>query len=431
MSGCKPVGYVLWAVAVSLLVMALGVLTAGAQGAVRGGFTLADVAERDRLIAAQEALLNFFRCQFGIDVEAVPGGCVAGNPVEGFSQPADFAGIPSARDIAVRDRLVARQEALLNTYRCRYGVNLHTVEGGCGRFAPTGRVARHDVRLLTVAEAVANGGLPKGVVTPSGVTVAVVGRANNGYRVITPCGNPATVTKGQPLRNVKVVIDPGHGGTSDYGASGPNGLSEKALNLTLSRAVLDELSSRGITAATTRTGDYDTLLSVRAGFADNLGAEALVSLHHNAPTLATGSVPGSEVFVQSESRQAARADSARLGGLLYTEITEALSRFKGVRWSRLSDAGVLRVLVPNGRDAYGMIRRPNIPAVLVEYGYLSNPSEAALFATEEYITVAAKATANAIEAYLNTTRTGAEVQPSPRVFTPASAPSRCIEVELE
>ncbi|MCY4272371.1 MAG: N-acetylmuramoyl-L-alanine amidase [bacterium] len=417
--------------AVSLLALALGASAAGAQGASPGGSTPEDVVARDSLIAAQETLLNFFRCQFGLDVEAVPGGCADGYPTRGFSPPGEFEGIPSAEDIAVRDRLVAVQEALLNTYRCRYGVDIHAVAGGCQQFAPAERTARPAADLLTAAEAVAEGGLPRGLVTPSGVTVAVAGRDGDGYRVVTPCGNNATVSKGRPLRNVRVVIDPGHGGASDSGPYGPNGLVEKNLNLTLSRAVLGELASRGITASTTRTGDYDTLLSVRAGFADALGAEALVSLHHNAPTFATGSVPGTEVFVQSASRQVARADSARLGGLLYAEITEALSRFKGVRWSRLSDAGVLRVLVPDGRDAYGMIRRPNLPATLVEYGYLSNPSEAALFATDEYIAVAAKATANAIEAYLNTDRSGAEVRSPPRVFTPQRAPSRCTEVELE
>ncbi len=274
-------------------------------------------------------------------------------------------------------------------------------------------------------------GEPRGLITPSGVPVAVTGRAGTGYVVRTPCGNTAEVSTGEPLHQTQIVLDPGHGGWWDPGAVGPNGLRESDLNLTLARAVVEELADRGITAVLTRTGDYGLPLSMRAGFADALDADALVSIHHNAPTWGKTGRPGTEVYVQSVSYSVARADSSRLGGLLYQEITAALSRFDDVAWSGLPTAGVLRVLLPKGGDAYGMIRRPNLPAVLVEYGYLSNPSEAALFATDRYIGVAADATADAIEAYLNTDRPGTGFISQPRVFDPDGAPTRCEEVALE
>ena len=261
--------------------------------------------------------------------------------------------------------------------------------------------------------------------------VAVIGRAGGGYLVRTPCGNAAEVTGGDPIDGMRVVLDPGHGGRFDVGAVGPNGLAEDVLNLTLSRAILAELARRDIPAAAARTGDYGSLLSVRAALADAVGADALISLHHNAPTHRLGDSPGTEVYVQSDDDETPRSDSARLGGLLYEEITTALSMFADVSWSRLPDAGVLRVLFPWGGDAYGMIRRPAVPAVLVEYGYLSNPSEAELFATDDYIGIAATATANAIEDYLNTDRPGSGLVERPRRFDPARAPSRCAEVPLE
>ena len=272
---------------------------------------------------------------------------------------------------------------------------------------------------------------PRALMTPTGVPVAVLGRAGRGYLVRTPCGNTAEITSGEPIDGVRVVLDPGHGGRFSVGAIGPNGLAEDDLNLTLSRAILAELARRDIPAATTRTGDYGTLLSVRAAFADALGADALISIHHNAPTWQLGDAPGTEVYVQSIDAETPRPASERLGGLLYEEITTALAMFADVSWSRLPAAGVLRVLLPVGGDAYGMIRRPAIPAVLVEYGYLSNPSEAELFATDEYIEVAAAATADAIEAYLNTDRAGTGYLEATRVFDPASAPTRCAEIPLE
>ena len=283
----------------------------------------------------------------------------------------------------------------------------------------------------TTLDTTTPGCVPAGLVTPTGIPVAVLERTASGFLVRTPCGNTAEVSKGVFINDVRVVIDPGHGGPVDTGAVGPNGLVERDLNLTLARAVIDELARRGISAVSTRTGDYGTLLSVRAALADHLGVEALVSIHHNAPTWATSSIPGSEVFIQSASRDLARADSARLGGLLYEEVTAALATFDGITWSRSASAGVLRVLSSRGSDAYGMIVRPEVPTALIEYGYLSNPSEAALFATDGYIQVAATATADAIDAYLHTERPGTGFIQRPRIYNPGRAPSFCEDPALE
>lgn len=257
---------------------------------------------------------------------------------------------------------------------------------------------------------------PPAVITPLGIPVEVIRRSGAGYLVRTPCGNTAEVSAGTPIEEARVVLDPGHGGSWNTGAIGPNGLVESDLNLRLSRAVLDELAERGIAAATTRTRYYGMLLSVRAAFADALGPDALISIHHNAPTWDRSDVPGTEVYVQSATAERARTDSARLGGLLYEEVTAALATFDNIAWSGLRDAGVLRVLLPGGGDLYGMIRLPYVPSVLVEYGYLSNPTEAELFATDEYLRVAAKATADAIDAYLHSDRPGTGFVQEPRVF---------------
>ncbi len=415
--------------------LALGSGAVSAQDAPSGEFTREDIEVRDNLIAAQETLLNVYRCRFGVDIGTVPGGCADGLPNQGFSRPGEFGGTPTLEEIELRDELIAVQESLLNTYRCRFDfeIDTHITPEGCpGQPGSTGSMSPKIVSFesLVLSEGF-DGDPPPGLITPTGVSVAVLGVNEGKFVVMTPCGSISTVGAGLPLSGVRVVLDPGHGGSYDVGAVGPNGLAERDLNLTLSYAVLDELSSRGIPAASTRSGHYGSPLSVRAAFADALGAEALVSIHHNGPTYGIGNRPGTEVYVQSVSAQQARADSARLGGLLYQEITEALSGFDNVAWSRVANAGVMRVLSTRGRDAYGMIIHPAVPAVLVEYGYLTNRSEAALFATDEYIRVAAKATANAIEAFLNTDRSGTEPNQRPRVFNPARAPSSCNEVALE
>ena len=289
-----------------------------------------------------------------------------------------------------------------------------------------------EVGAITDDEFSAPATTPPAVVTPLGVPVEVIRRSGAGYLVRTPCGETAKISAGVPIERARVVIDPGHGGKWNTGALGPNGLVESDLNLKLSRAVLGELAQSGISAATTRTGDYAVRLSVRAAFADALRADALVSIHHNAPTWDRSDVPGTEVYVQSATARRSRSDSARLGGLLFEEITAALITFDNITWSRLRDAGVLRVLLPSGRDAYGIIRHPSVASVIVEYGYLSNPAEAELFATDRYIRVAAKATADAIDAYLHSDRPGTGFIDRPRVFDLHShSSSPCTDPALE
>ena len=90
-----------------------------------------EIAVRDQLVAAQESLLNTYRCLYDIDTQAVRGGCVSGQPAYGPVLPGVFQGVPNAQEVAIRDQLVAAQESLLNTYRCRFDVDTQLVPRGC------------------------------------------------------------------------------------------------------------------------------------------------------------------------------------------------------------------------------------------------------------------------------------------------------------
>lgn len=239
-----------------------------------------------------------------------------------------------------------------------------------------------------------------GLVTPTGVTVAVLRETETGSLVMTPCGFETEIATGDPIGITRVVIDPGHGGPTDTGAVGANGLAEKEINLEVARLVVAMLEDRGITAVLTRTDDYTSPLFVRAHLADTLRAEIMVSIHHNAPTPGPSDHPGIETFIQKES-----PNSARLGGLLWEHARMALATFD-VAWTAAEDTGVMTVLNTRGDDAYGILRHPDTTAALVELGYISNPAEAELFATTDYPPVAATAVADAIEEYLTTENQG-------------------------
>jgi N-acetylmuramoyl-L-alanine amidase len=252
-----------------------------------------------------------------------------------------------------------------------------------------------------------------GLRTPSGVNVTVVQVGDGVFKVITPCGEYAEVAGGEPIGPTTVVIDPGHGGERDTGARGANGLQEKDVNLDVAMAVQTELVERGISTELTRTSDYATRLGVRAGFADALRAAVLVSIHHNAPAPGVSGLPGTEVFIQSDSD-----DSRRLGQLIWEYVRFGLASLDDVDWVAADDVGVIRVHNTKGTDAYGMIRTPETVSVLAELGYINNPSEAQLFATDEYVGLAAGLVADAIETYLTTDLLGSGYVDEPRVFNP-------------
>ena len=118
-------------IAVCVLATVCGAQAAGAQSTSSNGATVSDIALRDQLIFNQESLLNTYRCLFSIDTQVVPGGCTAGSPGQTPAEPVPFTGTPTQQEVAVRDGLIASQEALLNAYRCRFNRDAQLVPGGC------------------------------------------------------------------------------------------------------------------------------------------------------------------------------------------------------------------------------------------------------------------------------------------------------------
>lgn len=267
----------------------------------------------------------------------------------------------------------------------------------------------------------------KVIISPTGIVLPVREVTDTGYVVTTPCAEEGFLVWGTPISEARVVLDPGHGG-DEPGASGDNGLTEKELNLRVVKRTAALLTSRGISNVLTRTADYRVPLRVRSEIADALQSDMIVSIHHNAPQLGNSDGPGTEIFVQSANR-----DSRRLGGLIYENTVAQLSEFD-IQWVSARDAGVIEVRNSDGEDSYGMIRRPTVPAVLVELGYIANPAEAELFDTPEYVEAAAIGVADGIETYLTFDAEGSGYRETPRIFNPQGSTggiSGCVDPPLE
>jgi N-acetylmuramoyl-L-alanine amidase len=274
-------------------------------------------------------------------------------------------------------------------------------------------------------------GPARAVVTPRGIVAAVVDAspAAGGYVVLSPCGREVRVATATPITAAHVVLDPGHGG-GEPGAVGPDGLREADLNLAVARSAAAELEARGVRVVLTRSDDYRITLASRAAIATSLGADAFVSIHHNAGPDHYQDTPGAEVYYQSTGGDAAK----RLGGLLYEETIDAFAPYD-IEWAAYRDAQVKVRLSDDGGDYYGILRRSaGVPAALAELAYVTNPPEEALLATPEFQAVEGGAVARALLRFLTTDDPGTGfVGPSDRTAPagPGGGADGCVDPPLE
>ena len=212
------------------------------------------------------------------------------------------------------------------------------------------------------------------LITDRNIMVEVLEVLDDGYRVLTPCGNEATVADGRRVATTQILIDPGHGG-SEVAAVGPNGIGEKNLNLDVARRTADALRERGYSVELTRTRDVRLPIAIRAGLANALEPDVFLSLHHNGGATARTPVPGTQVYYQHDDDE-----SRRLSGILYEELFAAASRFPTAWVGNVRD-GVSTRLNAERTDFYGIHRRtPEVTSVITEFLWLSNGAEAALLA---------------------------------------------------
>jgi N-acetylmuramoyl-L-alanine amidase len=170
-----------------------------------------------------------------------------------------------------------------------------------------------------------------------------------------------------PLRGRTIVVDPGHGGTAatDSYRVGPTGEREEWVNLRVARLLRDLLEARGARVLLTREGDDDIGLRARADLARGAGADAFVSIHHNATADPAVNVPivyyhgyasQNQAGVELARQVAEALDQSLFGGAAEPSVVSDHVIFAG------SGTAVLR-------HSYG------IPGVIGEASFFTNPAE--------------------------------------------------------
>lgn len=153
----------------------------------------------------------------------------------------------------------------------------------------------------------------------------------------------------------KVIIDAGHGGQEPGAVY--QGRQEKADTLRLALAVGQILSENGVDVGYTRVTDVYQSPFEKAQMANNWGADFFLSLHRNAMPV-PGTASGTESLVYANEGEAA---------VLASNINEQL---RNMGWK---DLGIIE------RPGLIVLRRTEMPAVLVEAGFIDNEADNRFF----------------------------------------------------
>jgi N-acetylmuramoyl-L-alanine amidase len=200
----------------------------------------------------------------------------------------------------------------------------------------------------------------------------------------------------QPVRDIVVVIDAGHGG-HDPGALGPRGLREKDVTLAISRRLVKLINSEpNMRAVLTRSDDRFLDLRARMERARSVSADLFISIHADAAI--NRSARGSTVYVLSEKaasdeasrRLAARENAALIGGVklgdkdpILASVLMDLSQNASISSSISVGDAILGEMAALGRlhrnkvqhAPFMVLKSPDVPSVLIETAYISNPED--------------------------------------------------------
>lgn len=157
---------------------------------------------------------------------------------------------------------------------------------------------------------------------------------------------------------MKIVIDPGHGG-SDPGAVA-NGLKEKDITLDISLKLYNLLKKYDVQTILTRTDDRDVTLTQRANIANTENADFFISIHINA-----GGGTGFESFRHPNASD--RTTSIQT--IIHREVANFF-KSKG-----FADRGIKTA-------NYAVLRETKMPAVLLENLFIDNTRDAAFLREE-------------------------------------------------
>ncbi len=201
-------------------------------------------------------------------------------------------------------------------------------------------------------------------------------------KTIEPAFRPASIS-GFPSVTT-VVLDPGHGG-KDNGARSPYEW-EKNFVLDVARRVRDRLQKAGFRVLMTRNSDKFIELADRSAFANRQKNAIFVSIHFNAADW-NRNANGFEIFCVSPRGAPSTAyEQTRVRDMVEENGNDhdlhSFALANSVYHSMLGNMDMADRGVKRAR--FAVLRRTDVPAILIEGGFLTNPSDARKVASKQW-----------------------------------------------
>ncbi len=159
--------------------------------------------------------------------------------------------------------------------------------------------------------------------------------------------------KNKAAKQITVVIDAGHGGT-DHGAT-IDSFTEKAIVEQITNKIKSQNNDQEIVIHFTRNGDEFKTFDDRTQFINNIKPDLVLSLHVNSNKNTASS--GIELYVSKENTAYEKSNA------FAEKLNQKLVTNNNLKSSGIKEAKFL------------ILRKSNVPAVLIELGYLSNPAD--------------------------------------------------------
>lgn len=166
--------------------------------------------------------------------------------------------------------------------------------------------------------------------------------------------------------NEIVIIDAGHGG-KDPGKIGVNDVLEKDLNLQIAKKVKENLEKQKVTVIMTREDDTAedgkmADMKKRVALINEEKPAIAVSIHQNSYSQAD--IKGAQVF--------------------YYEHSEVGKNAALIMQEELKQIDSENTREAKGNDTYYLLKKTEVPTIIVECGFLSNAQEAEKLTDETY-----------------------------------------------
>lgn len=187
----------------------------------------------------------------------------------------------------------------------------------------------------------------------------------------------AVVTAGPALLGKRIVVDPGHG-AGDVGVD-RDGLTEAGLAWDIATRLEGRLTAAGVTTYLTRTALTGPSDEERAGFANDISADLLISLHMDAN--GSDSASGVATYHFGTGSGLTSTIGERLAGLVHREV---------VARTGMVDCGT-------HAKTWDLLRLTAMPTIRLEVGYLSHPGDRALLSDPEFRDTVAEAILVAVQ----------------------------------